>query len=217
MCSQEVAAFVSAQRWTSPWCSDQGGKQRNAAVLVLSHHWNLQQKAVRTVRSYIVAAKAGEIMQLISGATARLLVHIWLLTQRKMRNVSDSRGSRTNPRTGTTVCGSADILSQCECFPWLTFSWARFRDFWTRLAMKPAPAWRFGPILFSAIVTFCSRLLRSKLSPAPVRCLLKLPSSLWRLQFKAMEVEQQRKGRDTLTTDSWAFRHTVVRDWGGAV
>lgn len=70
------------------------------------------------------------------------------------RDVSHSRGYRTDPRTDPTVCGSGAILSQCECFPWLTFSWARFRDFCTRLARKPAPAWRFGPILFSAIVTF---------------------------------------------------------------
>lgn len=126
------------------------------------------------------------------------------------------RGYRTDPRIDTSVCGSGDKLSQFECFPWLTFSWARFRDFWTRLAMKPAPAWRFGPILFSAIVTFFPLfwLLRTKLSPAPVRGLLKLPSSLWRLQYKAMEVEQQRKCRDTLTTDSWGFRHTVVHDGG---
>ena len=47
----------------------------------------------------------------------------------------------------------------------LTFSWARFRDFWTRLARNPAPVWRFGPVFWlSAIVMFSQT-----------------PSSLWNL------------------------------------
>lgn len=51
--------------------------------------------------------------------------------------------------------------------------------------------------------------LRAELSPAAVCCFFKLPSSLWRLQFKAMEVEQLCKCQDTLRS----CRH-IIGDGG---
>lgn len=84
-----------------------------------------------------------------------------------------------------------------QSFSWLTFSWARFRDFWTRLARNPAPAWRFGPILFSAMTRVLSisadqQLPHLRLPACLSACLLGFlsdPPGCW-LRYEAMEVEQ---------------------------
>lgn len=78
----------------------------------------------------------------------------------------------------------------------LTFSWARLKDFWTRLAKIPAPAWRFGPALFSAIVRLSRELLCNHSDPRRVcflsrKCLACASLQGWRWSNNAGDPQRR--------------------------
>lgn len=93
----------------------------------------------------------------------------------------------------------------------LTFSWARLKDFWTRLAKIPAPAWRFGPALFSAIVRLSRELLCNHSDPRRV-CFLSR-KCLACASLKAgggATMQETRRGALRQTGDQRNWSHIII-------
>lgn len=165
---------------------------------------------VRFLNCQIVADKAGKAEKCMSWSAAQLLFHILdqeYLGRNLHPSMSHSRGTRTN---------------LTEVYSDLKINWAHVNAFPDSPSLEldsetsghvcrwiqPPPGGLAQSCFQTSSLVLCVSLC-AELSPTPVCCFFKLPSSLWRLQFKAMEVEQLCKCQDTLRS----CRH-IIGDGG---